>query len=34
VATGAGGDARGIAIFIILTTGSFQVFAGRVHGLQ
>ena len=24
----------GIAIFIILTTGSFQVFAGRVHGLQ
>ena len=34
VATGAGGDSRGIAIFIILTTGSFQVFAGRVHGLQ
>ena len=34
VATGAGGYSCGIAIFIILTTGSFQVFAGRVHGLQ
>ena len=34
VATDAGGDSCGIAIFIILTTGSFQVFAGRVHGLQ
>jgi hypothetical protein len=32
--TDAGGDSCGIAIFFILTTGSFQVFAGRVHGLQ